>query len=981
MILVLCTWPAAGIRAPAQEKPTGPFTPQQAIKHFRLPAGLRIDLVASEPQIESPVAMAFDEDGRIWVVEMGDYPNGPAKGQKPQGRIRILEDRDGDGFYETSRVFADGLLFANGLMPWKDGVIVTMAPKITWLRDTDGDGKADREEVLYEGFAAQNPQLRVSHPNLGIDNWIYVANGLRGGQAKKSGQADAPAINLAGMDFRFDPISGKHEAISGMGQFGNTFDDWGRRFVCDNRHHLRHVVIENRYLKRNPYLAAPAVVEDISELEDGPLFSGGKVYPISKNWTTSTLHEGRFTAACGVFIYRGDLLGGNHHGAAFTCEPTGNLVHEEILTQKGATFQSRPATKGVEFLATPDDWFRPVFITQGPDGALYIVDMYRAVIEHPDFMPPELQKRPDLTLGKDKGRIWRIGPDKNNVQPPRPQLGKATTVELVKLLSHPNAWWRTTAQRLLLQRQDRSAIEPLKTVVMANPEATNPGHDRVLAAWLLESFGALDPTLIIAMLKDARPRVREHGVRLAESRLKANDELLRAITHLAVDPDSQVRFQVALSLGESDKSSILPLLATLALADAGDKWARLAIASSVPNQAGQLLNLLFAQGRTTPSRLLMLQELAEVIGARQDRDEVSQLLRRMFTVPKGADLLRQMAVLNGVADGMGRRGTQLGAFLQTMPAEKRGLVKQSIALLEDLAGFAIDPEGEIKDRILAVRLLAHASWKTAQPVLAKLLADDSAQEIRLAAVRSLASHPEPDVAGLLMKSWRTYTPAVRREVTEAMFRQPARLQFLLDEVEAKRVKPGDLDSLRTRQLVNHADARIRDRAKVLLHDNLPGDRKQVLARYQESLKLKGDPLRGRDIFKKNCATCHRVAGIGIDVGPDIADSRTKTLEALLVDILNPNQAIDNNYINYQVTTKSGKSLSGIIVAETASSITLKRAEGQSDSVLRQDIDEIQSSGVSLMPDGLEKAITIAEMTDLLVFLKNWRYLDGAVPVK
>ena len=300
---------AAATLLPAQEPlkqisggPGKPLSPAEAQKLFKLPPGLRIELVAAEPQIESPVAMAFAPDGKIWVVEMKDYPNGPAKGQPPEGRIKILEDKDGDGFYETSHVFADKLLFANGLLHWKDGVIVTAAPHISHLRDTDGDGKADKQDVLYDGFAAQNPQLRVSNPILGLDGWIYVANGLRGGKARRPGAKDKDAINLGGMDFRFDPLSGAHEAITGMGQYGNTFDDWGQRFVCDNRHHLRHIVLDNHYIKRNPHLAAPALVNDTSILEDGPLSSGGKVYPISKNWTTSSLHEGRFTAACGVFV-------------------------------------------------------------------------------------------------------------------------------------------------------------------------------------------------------------------------------------------------------------------------------------------------------------------------------------------------------------------------------------------------------------------------------------------------------------------------------------------------------------------------------------------------------------------------------------------------------------------------------------------------------------------------------------------------------
>ena len=246
------------------------------MREFRLDPGLRIELVAAEPDVASPVAMAFDEDGRLWVVEMGDYPNGPPEGQLPEGRIRVLEDRDNDGRYERNTVFAEHLLFANGLLPWRGGVIVTQAPSIVYLRDTDGDGKADQRDVLYEGFAAKNPQLRVSHPNLGIDNWIYVANGLRGGQAVRSGRANAKPIDLGGMDFRFDLIHDREEAISGMGQFGLTFDDWGERFVCDNRHHLRHVVLPNRYIKRNPYLAVPQVLDDVSVIHQDNELAGGR---------------------------------------------------------------------------------------------------------------------------------------------------------------------------------------------------------------------------------------------------------------------------------------------------------------------------------------------------------------------------------------------------------------------------------------------------------------------------------------------------------------------------------------------------------------------------------------------------------------------------------------------------------------------------------------------------------------------------------
>jgi putative membrane-bound dehydrogenase-like protein len=974
LILPMLQPPAAG--------PKSPLTPQQAQKEFRLAPGLRIELVACEPQVESPVAMAFDEDGKLWVVEMPDYPNGPDKGQPPHGRIKILEDKDGDGFYETATVFADNLVFANGLMRWKDGVIVTAAPNIVWLRDTKGTGKCDKTEVLYEGFAAQNPQLRVSHPTLGLDGWVYCANGLRGGKVKASGDPKATVVDLSGRDFRFDPLTGKYEAISGLGQFGNTFDDWGNRFVCDNRHHLRHVVMPHWALERNPYLAATEVVQDISvlDLEPGPLNSGGRVYPISSNWTTSNLHAARFTAACGVMIYRSPLLGKEHYGTALTCEPTGNLVHQEVLTPKGATFTSKPSRAGVEFLATKDDWCRPVSMAHGPDGALYVVDMYRAVIEHPEFMPPELKNRPDLTLGKDKGRIWRIVPEKHKTKAMRPNLSKPTTADLVKLLEHEDAWWRTTAHRLILERNNPADGKLLNDFFSKLMDAPGTQHSlgKLHTAWLEQTYILGQPTngWAPALMIDADARLSRNGLLMAKPPLRPGT--LANALELAMDRDPQVRFTAALVLGGLPKDAkIMEALRFIALVDAHDPWTRLAVLSAVPESSGAMVaDLLFAFRQlnleSSPGRLLLLQELAGVAGTRRDMDEVAALLVALRDF-KAKDAPRwQLAGLTGLAEGMGRRGTQLSAFLEKLPDAKRQAAEFAGALLADAAKLAVDSKRDAGDRLAAVRLLAHAPWPTAEPALTKLLGAD-AQELRLAAVRALAAHPKVEVAAILLKSWKAYTPALRREVTEALLRQPDRVKTLLKAIETGTVKAGDIDAPRSKQLLNHKDAAIRALAKKLLADNLPAERKEVLAKYQASLKLKGDAANGKLVFQKNCATCHRVAGIGVDVGPDISDTRTKTPEGLLVDILNPNAAIDNNYVNYLITTKSGRTLTGMISAETAVGVTLKRAENQSETVLRADIEEIVSTGLSLMPEGLEKGITVEEMADLLSFLKNWRY--------
>jgi putative heme-binding domain-containing protein len=393
----------------------------------------------------------------------------------------------------------------------------------------------------------------------------------------------------------------------------------------------------------------------------------------------------------------------------------------------------------------------------------------------------------------------------------------------------------------------------------------------------------------------------------------------------------------------------------------------------------------FAAPGGSPGGQALVRELAAVVGAWKHEAQYVATFHALAGTP--GDKVQhlntmQLAGYVGLAEGLERRGKTLTTVAQdlTVPVAK----EKYLAAINDLFRLAQPIVKDVKhpagQRLLAIWLLAHSSWDDAKSTLVPLVTDAPEQEFRLAALRALASHTDKEVPTLLLKAWGSATPAVRREMLEAMLRRPERVAALLDAIEAKRIKASEIDAVRTRQLVKHADPKVRERARKLLQDNLPADRQAVLKEYQAALALKGEAKRGQEVFRKNCATCHRVAGIGTDVGPDIADTRTKTPAALLTDILLPNQAIDNNYINYLVTTKDGRVLTGILAAETATSLTLKRAEGQTDVVLRQDVEELASTGVSLMPEGLEKNITVPEMADLIRFLKDWRYLDGSVPV-
>lgn len=972
LILLLLTFVAYPLQGDQpQEKrnvPASPLSPEEERKTFQLAPGLRIDLVASEPLIQSPVACAFAPDGRLWVVEMGDYPNGPAPGQPAQGIIKILTDDDGDGVYDRATTFADGLLFANGIRPWGNGVIVTMAPQILYLEDTTGDGKADRKEVLYEGFTAGNPQLRVSHPQLGPDGWIYVANGLRGGSIQPAGQANAPALPLGGKDFRFHMEQKRGETIPGMGQFGNTFDRWGQRFVCDNRNHLRHVVFPIDPGSRNPLIPARPLVHDPAGPSDGPLSSGARVFPLSRNWTTSNLHAGRFSAACGIYVDQGGLLPAPFENAVFTCEPTGNLVHMETLEPQGATFRSRPWKEGVEFLASPDEWFRPVFLTQAPDGAMILVDMYRAVIEHPEFMPLELKNRPDLMLGKERGRIWRIAPQDAPPQSYRPGLDRADLKTLVNHLGDPRGWHRTTAQMLLAQRKEVEVLPLLRAYLKEtqSPEGT------ILAAWLLQQRDALSTEDVTFLSKHAHPRVREHAVKLQE----AGTPTLAMLEGLTQDPDARVRFETILALSRVKDDAAIPLLAEAGVRDGRDTWASLAVATASVQRPGRVLaKMLSNLSGYKPQHGVydLVQQLSALAASSKDPAEINTVLRAIGS----SEAHWQSPALLGLAEGASRVNSSL-LRLASQGKESPELAE----FFQKVIAPGKDHSASDKDRSVAIRLMGYLTWKQVREPLLTILADPrTPQPLRIAAIRSLSAHTDPEVTTTLLKNWRSQTPAMRIETTEALLRRPERVQALLDAVEAGQVRPGDIDIQRTRRLLASKDPTIAKRARALLQASLPADRQQVLAQYRKALELPGDARKGRDVFVKHCAACHVVAGLGTQVAPDISDTRTKTAEMLLTDILNPNAAIDGNYVAYAVTTFDGKSFQGIITAESDAGITLKRDGNQTETILRNDIDEIKSTGLSLMPDGLEQNISVQDMADLLRFLKDWRYLDGATPIK
>lgn len=960
-----------------------PVSPEESLKLFQLDDGLTIELVACEPEVVDPVAIAFGEGGSLWVVEMRDYPKGPQNGEQPFSKIKRLFDKDGDGRYETAIVFAEDLLFPTGLLPWKDGVIVTLAGEIAFFADRDGDGKAEFKETWFTGFAQENSQLRHNHPTLGLDGYIYVANGLRGGTivpAKEEWKAKNEPVALTGYDFRFDPHTGVCEAIAGNGQFGLTFDDWGNRFVCSNRNPCQHVVLENWHLKLNPHVAVKAVMHDVAAAGEN-----SRIYPISKFWTTSQLHAGQFTAACGVMIYRGDGLGEAYYGNAFTCDPTGSLVHREVLTPSGATFAGKSPYDQREFLATPDSWCRPVNLSHGPDGALYVVDMYRAVIEHPDWVPVELKNRPDERYGDDRGRIYRI---RSKERPANPQakwrLDEATITELSQLLSHANAWQRDTAFRLLTQRWSDFAFRSIVDVVQSN--ATPQGKVAAMSLcqrWVPERDYGKELTK-----SDENPFVR--GAAWKTFRAKS-------ALHLAPDSEPEVRFYQALSLASFEQftpEERWNTIRSLIHLGVSDPWMRTAVLLNVHENGHLLVDEVLADslGVPDPSQLPggnrnekplanglteLLEELATLVAIRGDVNEESGVLEAALEDRPIKERHYVWALIRGTASGRNRRGK---AWSDLVAAQNEGIKKALTRVAVDAAVIAGNRKWDDDLRLAAMRLLKVQVDPVALRSLLETATTDPKSSLRLAALDSLHGYSSDDIGSKLMEAFPAETPAVRRAILDVLLANETRTELLLQALEQQTISLSEIDATRSARLTNHRNADIKERANKLFAA-AAADRAALLEKYASSARMDADAKNGRAVFEKNCATCHRVSNVGVNVGPDVGDNYARTPQQLLLSILDPNRAVDNNYFGYTVSTVDGRVLTGIITAETASSITLKQPEGKVEIVLRDDIDELRGTGQSLMPIGLEKNITVDQMADLITFLKNWRYIDGNVPLK
>ena len=934
-----------------------PLSPRAAIAAFELHDEMQIELVAAEPLIVDPVAFDWGPDGRLWVVEMRDYPNGLDGAGKPGGRVKVLTDDDGDGRYDRATLFLDGVPFPTGVKVWRDGILVTAAPEIFYAQDTDGDGRADLRKTLYRGFGEGNQQHRVNGLRWGLDNWLHVGNGDSGGEIKSLVAGEV--INVSRRDLRIRPDEGLLEPTSGNTQFGRSRDDWGNWFGGNNSNPMWHYVLDDRYLARNRHVAPPDMRHHIS-VEPG----AAPVYPASRTLTrfNDFNKANRFTSACSPIIYRDELLGPAFAGNSFVCEPVHNLVHREVVSTDGATFSSRRADdeQRSEFLASADNWCRPSMVRTGPDGALWVADMYRFVIEHPKWIPKDWQRRLDVRAGDDRGRIYRIYPKNTSPRPPA-RLDRLDAAELVAALESPNGWQRDMAQQMLLWAGDRVAAAPLEKLSAEGKLATARLH----ALCTLDGLAALSDDVLLTALRDKHPGVRRHAIRLSENRLDDSPQLFAAAIKLLDDPDAQIQLQLAYSLGAANTSQAARGLADILLAHLNSPYLTAAALSSInKNNVDTILTTLLrptSAGEQPPGALV--ERLLSLAVALQGKTAVERVAGEIIQPTGGEFADWQFAAVAGMLDALARQRV----------AVDKPLTQQIAPLVSAARRQVASTDAPPQRRILAMRLLGRSADARQADVamLGRLLDPRQPPEMQTAAARALASLREATVPKILLAGWRSHSPALRGQVLDVLLSRTDWTNELLAAVEGGSILAAHIDSARGQQLRSHRDASIRSRAEKLLAAASNADRQQVLADHQDVLTLSGDALRGKAMFAKKCSQCHRLENVGHQVGPDLTALSDKSPHSLLTAVLDPNRAVEDKFLEYVALTDDGRQLRGILAAETSTSITLNGLEGKQAVVLRGEIDELVTSGKSLMPDGMEKEVGKQGLADVIAYLRNF----------
>jgi putative membrane-bound dehydrogenase-like protein len=919
---------------------------------FRIKAGFKIELVASEPMVVAPVALAFDENGRLFVAESpGRFGTSPTNATlTPSGNIRMLQDADGKGVFTSSVVYASDVPSPAAVTCFDGGVFVASASDILYFKDSKQDGIADLRKVVFTGLGGTNASGTRIFPNYlgwGIDNRIHGAVGGMDGILDGANPARSALLSSAGQCFSFDPVSPVLSAEAGSAQSGLVFDNFGRRFLIDLATPLRRAMYDPRYISRNPFITLPPLVADVASPAT-VVFRAASAQPQKAAQDSSrtngfALAPAWLANAQGGSIYRGTEFPTNFHGNVFIADPGTHLIHRMLLRENGleTTAIRAPDERDTEFLVSKDASFEPVQVVNGPDGALYIADFHG---------------------GNGFGRIYRVAPEKFEAKGP-PGLGRSTTRELATTLAHPDGWHRDTAARLLLERHDPAALSPLTNLLITSRSAVTRLH----ALRALDGGRWLTATNLFRGLADPDDRVRDQAVLLVEKFLNNGnipDGIWRRLRIMCggplADPSIRVRYQLAFTLGEIRRPDRAEALAAILSRDRQDPWIRAAVLSSLTDGAGQLFVALGndPKFRDDAAGQAFLRQLALVIGMRGRMDEVGQTLD--FIARANLSPLHGFAFLQSVGEGLRRTHSSLALI------DPQGRLN---IFYDRAMGAAVEGRATEPVRVEAIRLLGVAPYpfEATGDWLFLLLGSGQTPSVQSAAIATLTSYRERAVVSATLARWTALPPVMRGDALSSLLDLPDRIPAVLDAIERGKIASGDVPQAWVDLLRTFPEPAIRQRAVRLFGSGFV-DRPDVVKQYRPALKLKCAPARGHFIFQTRCASCHRVGSEGNDLGPNLALAAIASKENVLEAVLEPNAHRSRGYVTGIIQTRDSRLMIGLISNENAETVTVRQPNGVQIVWPRANIQFLDAQPWSLMPERRERLLTVQDMADLLEFL-------------
>ena len=1005
----------------------GPTAPEKAAAKLELHPEFNISLAASEPLINKPIAMDWDPAGRLWVAETPEYPNGrrgikpdqkneawkdhgglirePGRQDRPaRDRISILSDTNRDGVMDKKDIFYEGLDLVTSFVLHRDGVIVSQAPDILWLRDIDGDGKAEKVEKLYTGLGTFDTHAVINNLRWGMDGWVYATHGYSGGTARSpDGSKDFGRINSGVV--RFKPDGSAFEQFSSKG--GNT---WGLDVAWDGEFFytqptsgdlLNHVVLPE-------YVLAKGKVGNTASFK--PVIKGRRSLPLMKHEDMAYVQidvVGGFTASAGCAIYDGGAWPEKYNYSYFTTEPTINIIHHELVTPDGSTYTANK-DREPEFIGGRDLWFRPIETRIGPDGALYILDFYNQAVIHNDTRGPR-HNNVNAAVRPDRdhyfGRVWRVQ-HKQAKKLDIPNLAKASTSDLVKALEHPNRHVRMNAHRLLVEQGGKRAIEPLQKIV----ESRKPAYTKVHAVRVLASIDGLKPEILNAAASDSAPAVRKAAFAVAQER-PAPQAPATGVTEAAIikglqDGDPRVQLNAALAsksvlyAGATEgKLSRAQAQLVATFEKAPDVWLRSAIMSVVAEKPAA-----WAQSIATlpEGSVAFISEFCNLIAARQDTQLAGQLVQ---STSRSQNDKTQQAVLEALGKGLkrdaapewnndlraalagllrsGNPGVRAAALPLVIRWDKQGTMRaESVALVKELAAKLEQASGSEDEKLrLATSLVgAREIYPEIIPTIGNLIGKGGSIAFQSKLIESLGSINEPAVGAVLVNAY----PALSPELQDATFAQVIKRgdwsAAMVDSLKSGKVSPAVLGPANIYRLRNHSDKEVAQRASAVIEELRGPEAKEkaaMIAKLEPEVSTPGDAAAGKAIYTQNCAVCHKYEAEGRDVGPELTGMGAHGVHELLVHILDPNRFVEENYVAVSIETKDEQSLDGIVVRENRSAVTLRNNTGELE-VKTSDIKTRRSTGRSLMPEGFE-ALGTPALRDLLTYMgageSKYRIID------